>query len=393
MKTIFKQFSKTLLTGVLGLTAYPFLSGGSKLWAGTEPGYSHDGGVQVYHQAWMSHVPSNFKLSYLSLPGTHDTMSRIGGDAVQTQSMDLQNQLDAGIRVLDIRIGFGGNSFGLSHNFVPQSGMFDNVLDTVINFLKSHPSETVLMRVKYEFDFGLNTRTFEQVFLDYWNGSRSPYFWRGTNHNPPMAEIRGTIVVLQDFKANGSYGIPYSSFVTQDDYNLKDNWDLYRKWTEVENQLTLSHDIGLVMGWVNTPLGFVHGAVYDAPTSHSIVTPSGNINFQDALEDVRFMNYLSGATGSFPYFVASGKSSPATDAPRLATGKTTPGWSDWPDFPRVDCFIGICTIAFEGTNNLTNIWLEGNNPKRVGIIMADFPGPGLIQSIINANYHLAQTGF
>ena len=120
MKTIFSQhFSRTLLTGILGLTAYPFLSGGSKLWAGTEPGYSHDGSAQVYHQAWMSHVPSNFKLSYLSLPGTHDTMSRTGGDAVQTQSMDLQNQLDAGIRVLDIRIGFIMDSFGLSPQFRP----------------------------------------------------------------------------------------------------------------------------------------------------------------------------------------------------------------------------------------------------------------------------------
>jgi len=412
MKTTLTQyFSKTLLSGVLGLTTYALLSGGSMLWAGTEPGYSHDGGVNVYQQNWMSKVPSNFKLSYLSLPGTHDTMSRMTDGPVaqtvalygQTQSMDLQNQLDAGIRVLDIRIGFWSDTFLTCHGPIVQDGAFQDVLATVVKFLNNYPSETVLMRVKYEHNFGGNTRTFEQVFQqDYWNGPLSHYFWQGTNSNPTLAEIRGRIVVLDDFSTNGShYGIAYNSFFTQDNYALRNNWDLYAKWIDVKHQLTLAHNIGLVYIGPRCEIEITDQVfcnyIYYPPTSHTMVTPWAKYD-TDALEDLRFMNYLSGAAAAvgdtvYPYFVASGKSSPATDAPRLATGKTTPGWSDWPDFPRVDCLLGICTIAFEGTNNLTYNWLGDNNPKRVGIIMADFPGPGLIQRIIDVNSRLAQMGF
>lgn len=101
-----------------------------------------------------------------------------------------------------------------------------------------------------------------------------------------------------------------------------------------------------------------------------------------------YINYLSGSGGSCPYFVASGQSSHQTDAPRLLTGRTTPGWKDsWPDFPRISCFIGICSIAFEGTNILAADSIEKSRifNRKLGIIMSDFPGPDLISRIIGLN--------
>ena len=100
------------------------------------------------------------------------------------------------------------------------------------------------------------------------------------------------------------------------------------------------------------------------------------------------MNYLSGANGSFPYFVVSGHSSPGTSAPRLSTGLTTPVWKDsYPDFPRVDCFIGICTIAFEGTNILTANYIANSSygSSIVGMVMTDFPGKRFVENIIRLN--------
>ena len=91
---------------------------------------------------------------------------------------------------------------------------------------------------------------------------------------------------------------------------------------------------------------------------------------------------------SFPYFVASGQSSPGTNDPRLLTGRTTPGWKDsWPDFPRVGCFIGICSIAFEGTNILSadRIGKGKEFDKYVGMVISDFPGKDLINAIISLN--------
>jgi len=130
---------------------------------------------------------------------------------------------------------------------------------------------------------------------------------------------------------------------------MSTNWALYDKWTAVKNHLNKSKN--------------------------------GNRN-------TIYMNYLSGANGSFPYFVVSGHSSPGTSAPRLATGLTTPGWnSSYPDFPRVSCFIGICTIAFEGTNTLTADYVANSSYSNgvAGMVMTDFPGKRFIENLIKLN--------
>jgi len=310
------------------------------------PAYSHDGGVKTSNPRWMTALKDDTLLSSLSLPGTHDTMAFYGGDAAQAQAMSLANQLESGIRVLDIRCRHIQDVFAIHHGMVFQKVYLGDVLNTVIAFLNKNPGETVFMRVKEEYNPENNKLTFEQVFRDrYWTPNIN-YFWQGTSDDPKLADVRGKIVVLQNFSADQRYGISYSSFTTQDDYKLNTNWDLYDKWTKVKTQL----------GKANQDTG-----------------------------TARYINFLSASTGSFPYFVASGHSSPGSSASRLATGKTTPGWKSWKDFPRVDCALGICTIAFEGTNILAYERLGKDYKARVGILMADFPGPGLIERTIELN--------
>lgn len=309
-------------------------------------GYSHDAGAKTSNSSWMTSIKDDTLLSELSLPGTHDTMAFYGGDSAQTQTMSLPNQLESGIRVLDIRCRHIENVFAIHHGLVFQKTFFGDVLNTVVDFLKKNPGETVLMRVKEEYTPAKNTQSFEETFSQkYWDVYKA-YMWQGTSGNPALSDLRGKIVILQDFSASKTYGISYSSFSIQDDYKLKTNWDLYDKWLKVKKQLA-------------------------AANSGSSAT--------------KYMNYLSGSGGSFPYFVASGHSSPGTSAPRLATGRTTPGWKSWKDFPRINCVLGICTIAFEGTNVLTYERLSKDYKTRVGIIMADFPGPGLIDRTIELN--------
>ena len=173
--------------------------------------------------------------------------------------------------------------------------------------------------------------------------------------------------MLQDFVAKTSYGLIYSSFNAQD-YNLTTNWDQYTKWTNVKSQLSLANAVGQLC----------------FPGVACVQILPGN-------ENKLYINYLS-ATGAFPYFVASGKSDSSTGGPLLATGKTTPAWNGWPDFPRINCLGSLCTIAFEGTNNLTYYWLATEHRKRVGFVMADFPSSSLIDQIIALN-QAAVNGF
>lgn len=319
-------------------------------------GYSHDSEAKVAYPDWLSKLNPQKRLSDLSLPGTHDTMAFHGGDSAQTQSMPLPNQLQSGIRVIDVRCRHIENVFAIHHGMVFQNAFFGDVLNTVTEFLKKNGSETVYMRVKEEYDPEKNTRSFEETFkIKYWEPNRDR-FWNpqgsANRENPALNETKGKIVVLQNFSATQSYGIPWSSFSIQDEYKVETNWDLYAKWKKVK----------------------AHLAAADAHSNN------GN-------GDTKYINFLSGAQGSFPYFIASGQSSPQTDAPRLMTGRTTPGWKDWPDFPRVNCVGSICSIAFEGTNNLAaeRIGADEGFKNRSGILMMDFPGPDLIQRIIGLN--------
>jgi 1-phosphatidylinositol phosphodiesterase len=311
-------------------------------------GYNHDSSSVASNPQWMAYINGNTALSQLSLPGTHDSMAHYGGDAVQCQSMGLAEQLESGIRVLDIRCRHIDNACAIHHGSFYQHANLDDVLITVTGFLSANPTETILMRLKdKEHDDGEGvTRSFEDTFLDY-RSRYANFFWGYTgNDNPKLDEVRGKIVLLQNFGANWLYGINwYTINNIQDAYSMGTNWDLYGKWEKVR--------------------------------AHLDAAANGDSNSL-------YVNFLSASGGSFPYFVASGHVSPGTGDARLATGKTTPGWqNDWPDFPRVDCFIGICTIAFEGTNMLTMDWSGWQiSSRRVGIIMADFPGGGLINRII-----------
>ncbi|QJR14630.1 phosphatidylinositol-specific phospholipase C [Usitatibacter palustris] len=317
--------------------------------AHNNPGYSHDSGPGGNYSkpSWMGALADGRKISELSVPGSHDTMSHHGGDIAKTQSMPLATQLNSGIRALDIRCRHVKNGFPIYHGIIDQKADFRDVLNTAQAFLKANPRETILMRVKEEHTPDGNTRTFEQTFEDY--VAKYPgLFWTGTGTNPTLGEVRGKIVVLQDFRpATKTWGLMWNTFDIQDDFSVKTNWDLEGKWNKVSAQ------------------------VQDA--------------FRGDANKV-YVNFLSASGGSFPYFIASGHSSPGTGAPRLATGKTTPGWKNCCKmFPRVNCAIGICTIAFEGTNTLMYDTLKTLGIGRVGIIYADFPGYGLIDEIIKRN--------
>ncbi len=315
------------------------------------PAYSHDATPATSHPKWMATIADSTRLSAISIPGTHETMARVaGGDAVLCQSLSLNDQLASGIRALDIRCRHFRNAFHIHHAAYDQHKNFDDVLGVVIAFLQANPSETVLMRIKREYKDDGNTRAFWQTLDDYLdNGVCADYIWKpaSPDPNPRLKDVRGKIVILRDFSSPKNYGINYHSLSTQDTYHMTTNADLYHKWTEVKTHLEKADGVD---------------------------------------RDSIYMNYLSASYGSFPYFVASGHSSPQTGAPRLLTGKTTLIWKKCcPDFPRVLCVGSICSIAYEGTNVLTYKWLKDRHRSRVGIIMADFPGAGLINAIIDVN--------
>jgi 1-phosphatidylinositol phosphodiesterase len=315
-------------------------------------GYSHDSTIGVTNTDWMASLSSDASLSELSLPGTHDSGAyKTGGDIVFTQSMGLREQLQSGIRAWDIRLKTESNGRLTVYHGISRQGQDyeSDVLATASGFLDAHPNEAIVMRVKHETG---SAEAFDSAVRAVLN--RFARVYTGTSNNPLLRDIRGKIVVLQDFASNARFGIPWSSLAIQDEYVLRTNWDLANKWRAIKRQLDTA---------------------------------------QSGPRSTTYVNFLSGSQGSFPYFVASGHSSPGTGAPRLLTGmtrgiiNTCAGNSTCiPEFPSVNCFLGTCSVAFEGTDVLTMNEIGSRAaPRRYGVVFADFPGKGLVQAVINAN--------
>jgi len=197
--------------------------------------------------------------------------------------------------------------------------------------------------------------------------------------NPRLADMRGKIVVVTS--SAGSYGLDDldsdDQGIPESEYRMDFLGDVTRKWGLVADQMDEAN-----------------GRASTNPTI--------------------FRNYLSaeGLDGEsavgFPYFFASGHSSNGTDAPRLATGLTrgvidTCADYDWCDgheeLPCVAPFAGTCSVLYDGVNHMAHqyltdaTFLSSRQPadgfKYVGILLADFPGHGLIESIIAVNFNTA----
>ena len=116
---------------------------------------------------WMAKLDDGLRLNEIVLPGTHDSATQYSQLAFITkcQALSIEEQLNAGFRYLDIRLGFAESDdrenaqLRLMHGFTScrrgpmpwaDTLLLGDVLDQCAAFLKAHPTETVLFAVKYE---------------------------------------------------------------------------------------------------------------------------------------------------------------------------------------------------------------------------------------------------
>jgi hypothetical protein len=166
------------------------------------------------HPDWMRALPDTTGLAALSIPGTHETMSIHGGALTQTQEDfgdsggTLAAQLDAGIRMIDIRARVNtGDTFTIHHGAVYQHANFDDVLSTLARFLGAHPGETVLLRLKQECTGQLGSCTDvsgQRGFTDIFDAYAARYptlFWAPSvtrasgAATPALGTVRGRVVL------------------------------------------------------------------------------------------------------------------------------------------------------------------------------------------------------
>ena len=195
---------------------------------------------------WMSGIDDAKNLASLSIPGTHESAALyepVPGTA-KCQNLTLAQQLAAGVRYFDIRCRHIDDAFAIFHGPVDEQQDFDQVTQTMLDFLDAHPTETVIMSIKEESTPSGDTQTFEQTFDGY--VAKHPDRWYLGDAVPALGDVRDQLVLLRRFQATTTpLGLDASSWADDTTFTLTDTdatlriQDQYQvtstdtKWSEI----------------------------------------------------------------------------------------------------------------------------------------------------------------
>jgi len=99
--------------------------------------------------SWMAGIEDSTPINELSIPGSHDTGAThsIADVAGIFQTLGIYDQLNIGIRFLDIRLQLVNDKLRVVHSFVDQALNFDTVLGDITDFILNNPSEFLIISI------------------------------------------------------------------------------------------------------------------------------------------------------------------------------------------------------------------------------------------------------
>ncbi|CQD42573.1 phosphatidylinositol-specific phospholipase C [Yersinia mollaretii] len=179
---------------------------------------------------WVGLVDESKFLSELSIPGTHDsaayTHHPISFGYVQTQRWNIREQLDSGIRFLDIRCRLIENVFTLHHGSVYLGLNFGDVLASCIKFLLDNPTEFIILSVKKEHTEKDSTMPFHKVMSERYIKNHNNLFFT-ENKIPTIKEIIGKIVLFRRYHG-GDLGINAAQWRDNNTFTIKNrNYNIH----------------------------------------------------------------------------------------------------------------------------------------------------------------------
>ncbi|MGW1276854.1 phosphatidylinositol-specific phospholipase C domain-containing protein [Streptomyces tsukubensis] len=144
-------------------------------------------------RSWMGGLGDATRLEHLTIPGTHHSAACFGPPWAVCQDAAVEQQLNGGIRFLDLRCRATNGAFTLHHGEVFQNVVLGEILGDCWDFLRAHPSETVLMRIRQEYS-DESDHVFRSLFDRYHRDWRS--LLRVGDDIPVLGEARGRVVVV-----------------------------------------------------------------------------------------------------------------------------------------------------------------------------------------------------
>ena len=199
----------------------------------------------------MGLIPDCWRLSALSLPGTHNSATYEVSSlctwillqrCCRCQDTYIKDQLLAGIRVFDIRPALYGSGITLWHGDIDLNVGLWHVLDAFKSFLREHNKETVILLFNCYWEDSDNgscgkkfVDEFLQVLSKVGRGNIYPAQGRNTEivYAPTLGEVRGKIVLYNRDHRSKQDRIPS---LNVNRYEL-DNWKFDYSYDKYYNQL------------------------------------------------------------------------------------------------------------------------------------------------------------
>lgn len=155
---------------------------------------------------WMSQLDDNVSIRNINMPGSHDTMAlySIADLAGQCQSLSLHDQLNLGVRFLDIRLKEDHDKLKAVHGFIDQKVSFETITKTIEEFVEKNPSEFIIMSVKEEADPSNSEISFENSLKSYLN---KDIYLKDTELPNKLGDVRGKVMLLSRYE-NSTIGVP-----------------------------------------------------------------------------------------------------------------------------------------------------------------------------------------
>ncbi|KAL5611648.1 hypothetical protein BROUX41_000770 [Berkeleyomyces rouxiae] len=276
---------------------------------------------------WMGKISSDISVSAISIPGTHASMTVTLGNHLddQCQNTNLEQQLDGGIRYLDLKARRHGDRLHIFNGGRSTAYDLGDVFETSIKFLEQHETEFIIMCLTKD-SWRDGSHVFETLVQDSYVNAETDlgkkirkrlYIPKNPKDfsYPTLGEIRGKLLIIQDFTTEtpGRFGIPFKS-----DKLVVSNWK------------TASKFVGMSAKW-----GTVESSIKKA-----------NDNSKNNLH----ITYTSVSRGIAPFRAAAG---PKTED--------------------------------KGLNDRLADYITAGNVARTGVVVMDFPGKKLVDMIIERN--------
>lgn len=228
-----------------------------------------------FHQSWMRGLNDELFISQVSILGSHDTTSILHSYFdYKNQSWKLKDQLLAGVRYLDLRLGLVNNALLLFHSQGYNKISFLEVLDDIEEFLRKYPSEFIIIRIKEELKpLGNSNIGFLSKLKEYFIAFDDLFLLK--KEVPTIKEARGKIWLMQNKFDIGCYD--WDNAVIQDDFWLEPREKLNVKKDLIKSFLKMTGEKGIYGDgkfYINHFSGSAAGKGYNFPFEVALHTNS-----------------------------------------------------------------------------------------------------------------------